>query len=66
MPRAAYQSKLQPILGLCQFQKHEDNRKNAKNPVLKEEDRITDAQRHCLFLKSNPLLTLKMNLEVGN
>ena len=37
MPRQTYESKLEPIINLPQFEKHVDTRKNAKNLVLKEE-----------------------------
>ena len=40
MPRLVYENKLSPILNLKQFQKEEVKRKNAKNPIVKEEERI--------------------------
>ena len=42
MPRNAYEKKLDPILNLPQFEKCEIKRKNAKNPIIKEEERIVD------------------------
>ena len=40
MPRATYEKKLNPIINLPQFEKHVDKRINAKNPVMKEEERV--------------------------
>ena len=40
MPRASYEKRLDPIIELPQFQRYEAKRKNAKHPVLKEEERI--------------------------
>ena len=42
MPRLVYENKLSPILNLKQFQKVEVKRKNAKNPIVKEEERIIE------------------------
>ena len=42
MPVSSYQEKLQPILNLKQFEKVENTRKNAKNPIIKEEERIVE------------------------
>ena len=35
-----YKEKMDMILNLDQFEKVDSNRKGAKNPILKEEDRI--------------------------
>ena len=43
MPRNSYEEKLEPILNLCQFEKFVNSRKNAKNPIVKEEERIVEA-----------------------
>ena len=40
MKRETYEEKLSDILSLPQFQKVETTRKNAKNPVIKENERI--------------------------
>ena len=40
MPTATYNEKIKKITDLPQFQKVEPTRKNAKNPILKEEERI--------------------------
>ena len=40
MHRQNYNSKLDPIIDLPQFIKVEEKRKNAKHPILKEEDRV--------------------------
>ena len=45
MTQEMYQEKLDVILDLPQFEKIEPERTNAKNPILKEEERVT------LFLK---------------
>ena len=42
MPRVSYENKLKPILDLKQFAKYENKRKNSKDPILKEEERITN------------------------
>ena len=42
MPRKSYEDKLNPIINLPQFQKYEVKRKNAKHPVLKEEERVIE------------------------
>ncbi len=42
MPVTSYKNKLQPILNLDQFEQYVNTRKNAKNPVLKEEERIVE------------------------
>ena len=42
MPRDVYEQKLNPIINLPQFEKLEDKRKNAKHPVLKEEERVCE------------------------
>ena len=42
MKRTAYNEKLSTILNLPQFQKVVQTRKNAKHPVIKEQDRIID------------------------
>ena len=46
MPRETYEKKLEPIINLPQFEKYVDGRKNAKHPILKEEDRVTDVLRN--------------------
>ena len=43
MTQKLYEQKLDPIIDLPQFQKIEEKRKNAKQPVLKEEDRVVNA-----------------------
>ena len=43
MPISSYNGKLQPILNLPQFEKFVNNRKNAKNPIVKEEERIVES-----------------------
>ena len=45
MPRETYEKKLEPIINLPQFEQYVDNRKNAKHPVLKEEERVTEVLR---------------------
>ena len=42
MKKEAYHTKLNKILDLPQFQKITANRKNAKNPILKEHDRVVN------------------------
>ena len=42
MPVSSYQNKLMPILNLDQFEKVEKTRINAKNPILKEEEKIIE------------------------
>ena len=42
MPRETYEQKLEPIINLPQFKKYVDTRKNAKHPILKEEERVTE------------------------
>ena len=42
IPRKLYEEKLNPIINLPQFQKYVNLRKNAKHPVLKEEERVVD------------------------
>ena len=42
MPRTTYEQKLDPIIQLPQFKKYVDNRKNAKHPILKEEERVVE------------------------
>ena len=42
MPRNSYEKKLEPILNLSQFEKIVNTRKNAKNPIIKEEERIVE------------------------
>ena len=42
MTRDIYESKLQPIIDLPQFEKYENPRKNAKHPILKEEERVVN------------------------
>ena len=42
MPVMSYQNKLMPILNLDQFEKVEKTRNNAKNPIMKEEERVIE------------------------
>ena len=42
MPKSTYEQKLNPIIDLPQFQKIDPKRKNAKHPVLKEEERVVN------------------------
>ena len=42
MKRSTYNEKLDAILQLPQFEKHHKPRKNAKHPVLKEQERVVD------------------------
>ena len=42
MRRSTYNEKLDAILQLPQFEKHHKPRKNAKHPVLKEQERVVD------------------------
>ena len=42
MTKKAYENKLKPIIQLPQFEKYINQRKNAKHPILKEEERIVD------------------------
>lgn len=42
MKRNTYEDKLSDILSLPQFEKVESTRKNAKNPVIKENERVVD------------------------
>ena len=42
MPVTSYQNKLMPILNLDQFEKVEKTRINAKNPIMKEEEKVIE------------------------
>ena len=42
MKKETYENKMNTIINLPQFEKVEKKRKNAKHPVLKEEERIID------------------------
>ena len=42
MDNQTYEKKLDPIIDLPQFEQHVDSRKNAKNAIIKEEERIVN------------------------
>ena len=51
MRKHNYEQKMDKIINLPQFQKYKKPRKNAKNPVLKEEDRVVDTLKELLVEK---------------
>ena len=48
MRKETYHEKMEAIINLPQFQKYEGCRKNAKHPILKEEERITKTLKSLL------------------
>ena len=48
MKKTTYHEKMDTIINLPQFEKFENNRKNAKHPILKEEERVTNILKSLL------------------
>ena len=62
-----YNNKMDSLLQLPQFEKMEKKRKNAKHPVLKEEERITDILKTLKIQRASVTLsTINWNPQAVN